>query len=96
MNTRETIIFITTILMFSWLFWVWIFLFKRNQAVMEKQSSLFQKGDKVEAFGNIGEIRSVGPEGHLIVKFEDFESTMVFNNDGKLMKWHKHVSLKKV
>jgi hypothetical protein len=56
----------------------------------------FQKGDKVEAFGCKGEIKSVGVNGYVTVKFEDCESTVVFKTDGKLMSWHKKASLRKV
>lgn len=57
----------------------------------------FTKGDKVTAFGNEGVVKNISDNGmFLIVKFNDFESTVVFNKDGRLMKWHKEVSLRKL
>lgn len=75
-------------------FWIWNIraLNKRNKY----KFAPFQKDDIVEAFGNIGVVQSVGQNGYLSVKFEDCESLVVFNTNGKLMKWHKNVSLKKI
>lgn len=56
----------------------------------------FQQGDIVTAFGNRGTVKSISDNGmFVIVKFDDFESTVVFNKDGRLMSWHKRPSLRK-
>lgn len=61
-----------------------------------KKDGTFSQGDIVTAFGNRGIVKSISDNGYVIVKFDDFESTVVFNLDGRLMKWHKEVSLKHV
>lgn len=53
------------------------------------------KGDNIIAFGNKGVVKDVN-NGFVIVKFEDCESTVVFKEDGRLMSWHKEVSLRKI
>lgn len=60
-----------------------------------KNGAAFSVGSKVHAFGNFGVVKNIS-NGFVIVKFDDFESTVVFNEDGKLMKWHKEASLKHV
>jgi hypothetical protein len=69
---------------------------KQFNNLMRKSRKPFRVGDHVSAFGNRGIIKSVSDNGYVIVKFDDFESTVVFNKDGRLMKWHKEVSLRKV
>lgn len=81
----------TTILIIAFCLRLYLNFVKLKQTITP-----FQKGDKVTAFGNIGEVKSVGPNGYLTVKFDDFESTVVFHTDGKLMKWNKNVSLTKI
>lgn len=62
-----------------------------------QETGTFSPGDIVTAFGNRGIVKSISNNGmFVIVKFDDFESTVVFNKDGRLMKWHKRPSLRKV
>lgn len=57
----------------------------------------FQVGDKVTAFGCKGFVKKLSDNGmFVLVKFPECESLMIFNNDGKLMEWHKKPSLKLV
>jgi hypothetical protein len=68
-----------------------------NSLIKKKpKTGPFQKGDIVTAFGNTGEVKSISENGFVIVKFPEFESTVVFNLDGKLMSWNKDAILKKV
>ena len=58
---------------------------------------MFQVGDRVVAFGNRGNVHSLSQNGLFInVKFDDFDSIVVFNTDGKMFKWNKKPILKKV
>lgn len=58
---------------------------------------MFQVGDKVTAFGNQGVVHSISSNGMFVnVKFKDFDSLVVFNIDGRLFKWNKKPTLKKV
>lgn len=69
--------------------------FRSYRNSKKKNGAIFTPGNKVTAFGNFGKVKSVS-NGFVIVKFDECESTVVFNEDGKLMKWHKEVSLKHV
>lgn len=63
----------------------------------EPKTGPFQKGDKVTAFGNIGEVKAISENGMFVhVKFPEFDSLVVFNIDGKFTKWNKNVSLRKI
>jgi hypothetical protein len=58
---------------------------------------MFEIGDKVVAFGNEGVVHSISSNGMFLhVKFKEFESLVVFNIDGRLFKWNKKPTLKKV
>lgn len=54
-------------------------------------------GDRVQAFGNIGTIQRVSESGDFyVVKFDNVADLVVFYLDGRLFKWNKEPSLKKV
>jgi len=56
----------------------------------------FKIDDNVIAFGNKGVVKGISVNGlFLLVKFEDFESIVLFNIDGRESAWHKEPSLKK-
>lgn len=56
---------------------------------------LFQKGNKVSAFGCEGVVDSISSNGlFVIVRFPESRDLVVFNADGKLFKWSKKVDLK--
>lgn len=58
---------------------------------------MFQKGDKVSAFGNTGTVKSISSNGMFVeVTFPECPSSVVFYMDGKLFQWAKEVSLVKV
>lgn len=58
---------------------------------------MFQMGDRVMAFGSRGNVHSLSSNGlFVMVKFDDFDSLVVFNTDGKMFKWNKKPILKKV
>ena len=70
--------------------------FQQEQEQQELSQPLFATGDKVTAFGNKGVVKSISSNGlFLLVKFEDFDSIVIFNIDGKQTAWHKEASLKK-
>lgn len=57
----------------------------------------FEVGDKVRAFGNLGIVKSLSKNGMFLeVKFDNVDTTVVFLIDGKIAKWNKKPSLKKV
>jgi hypothetical protein len=58
---------------------------------------MFEIGDKVKAFGNVGTVHSFSKNGiFLYVRFKDFDSLVNFRVDGKMFGWNKKPSLKKV
>lgn len=58
---------------------------------------MFEVGDKVRAFGNIGIIKSISKNGMFLeVKFDKVETTIIFNIDGKMFTWNKNITLKKI
>ena len=58
---------------------------------------MFEVGEKVRAFGNIGIIKSISKnQMFLEVKFNNVETTVVFNRDGRIFSWNKNPTLKKV
>lgn len=58
---------------------------------------MFQVGDRVRAFGNIGVIKSISKNGMFLeVKFDKVETTIVFNIDGRIFGWNKNITLKKI
>lgn len=63
----------------------------------EPKTDPFQKGDKVTAYGNVGEVKSVSENGmFVVVKFPEFDSNVIFNIDGRHASWCKEVSLRHV
>jgi hypothetical protein len=62
-----------------------------------KKSGEFKAGDKVTAFGNVGEIKRISANGMFLeVKFAEFDSIVTFRLDGKMSSWHKTPSLEKL
>ncbi len=59
------------------------------------QAGTFAVGDAVTAFGNKGIVKAVAND-FVHVTFEEAPAVMVFRLDGKLMKWHENVSLRKL
>lgn len=58
---------------------------------------MFEIGEKVKAFGNRGVVKSISINKMFVnVKFDNFDSLVVFYIDGKICQWHKKPSLKKV
>lgn len=58
---------------------------------------MFEVGDKVRAFGNIGIIKSISKNGMFLeVKFDKVETTVIFNIDGRMFTWNKNITLKKI
>lgn len=58
---------------------------------------MFQKGDKVSAFGCTGVVKCISNDGHFVeVTFPEAPGTVIFNIDGKLFRWAKEVSLTKI
>lgn len=58
---------------------------------------MFEIGEKVRAFGNSGVVKSLSKNGMFLeVKFNKVDTTVVFNIDGRLFKWNKVPSLKKI
>jgi hypothetical protein len=58
---------------------------------------MFQVGDKVTAFGNKGVVHSISVNGMFVnVRFKEFDSLTVFYIDGKIHKWNKKPTLKKI
>jgi preprotein translocase subunit YajC len=72
----------------------WLYILYKSIVDLKNTLAPLKPGDKVTAFGNVGTVKSV-TELHIIVKFDDFDSQVVFNKDGKLMSWHKKVSLRR-
>lgn len=57
----------------------------------------FSAGDKVEAFGNSGTVKSTSVNGMFLeVIFPDSPTTVVFTIDGKIHNWNISPSLRKV
>lgn len=57
----------------------------------------FSAGDTVTAFGNIGTVKRISPNGMFVeVKFPEFDNIVTFYLDGKYSQWHKEPSLRKV
>lgn len=62
-----------------------------------QETCQFSPGDKVIAFGNVGEVKKISTNGLFVeVKFSDFDSIVTFYLDGKFSKWHKEPSLRKL
>jgi hypothetical protein len=56
----------------------------------------FKVNDKVRAFGCVGFVKTVSPNGYLHVKFPECPDLVVFRTDGKIYGWSKVPVLKKV
>lgn len=66
-------------------------------SLFKAKSKAFVAGDKVKAFGNLGTVKRISPNGLFIeVQFPDFDSIVTFYLDGKMCQWHKRPSLVKV
>lgn len=71
--------------------------FKAFKKKLAPASDSFKSGDRVTAFGNIGTVKGISPNGMFLeVNFPDAPTTMIFHLDGKLMAWHKATTLRKV
>lgn len=58
---------------------------------------MFKVGDRVAAFGNRGVVHSISINGMFLnVKFNDSDSLVVFNIDGRIFRWNKKPILKKL
>jgi len=64
----------------------------------QEKEQPFQPGDRVIAlFGNEGKVHSISANGlFLSVKFDNFDSLVVFNIDGRASAWHKEPSIKRI
>lgn len=70
---------------------------KMLKNLFSQKSVNFEAGDKVSAFGNIGTVKRISPNGLFVeVTFPEFDSVVTFHLDGKQTSWHKLPSLRKV
>lgn len=57
----------------------------------------FTKGDKVQAFGNTGTVKSISVNGLFVeVAFEESPTTVIFLIDGRIHSWNNSPSLVKL
>lgn len=74
-----------------------IILLERKYPSRKKSATAFSKGDKVQAFGNTGTVKSISSNGMFLeVSFAEAETTVVFTIDGKIHNWNNVPSLVKI
>ena len=69
-----------------------------NNPRPKNSGQAFKRGDTVTAYGNIGTVKNISPNGmFVVVVFPDCKNgDLLFHPDGKAQTWHKEAVLKKV
>lgn len=90
MTREQSISFLTICVVIYFI----VYLFK---LLPKKSATAFSKGDKVQAFGNTGTVKSISSNGMFLeVSFAEAETTVVFTIEGKVHSWNNSPSLVKI